>query len=402
VAVGADARLIVVQTGSQWLDSGAVENVLIYSDTIRSPELRHELPIGIGDAFLYAEVDGKRHVVISQMEIPRLAALGLDVELHPPEELGVDELREEGLGRDEIQCRLAVRFCERYGVNEAYVPDTFPLRLADALRAAGIGLHPRGELFSQRRRSKTDAELAGIRRAQGAAEAAMAAAAGLIRRAEPSGSVALVEGVPLTSEQIKTAIHLVFLRHGVTADELIVSHGPQSAIGHDMGAGEIVPGEPIVIDLWPRDNESACYADMTRTFVVGEPSAELTEMHAAAREALDAALAEIRPGVRGRAVFDRACDAVERAGFPTQRTKEFGKPLDEGFYHGLGHGVGLEVHENPGLGLLDEHELAVGDVVTIEPGVYRQGFGGCRLEDLVLVTEDGAENLTHFPYDLTP
>jgi Xaa-Pro aminopeptidase len=379
-----------------------VSNVLIYADTLRSPELRHELPIGIGDEFLYAEIDGERHVLISQMEIPRLAALGLELELHPPEELGVDELREEGFGVDEIRCRLAVRFCERYGVNEAVVPDGFPLRLADALRAAGVGLHPRGELFSERRRVKTADELAGIRRAQRAAETAMAAAASLIHRAEPSGSVALIEGVPLTSEQIKTAIQLVFLKHGATADELIVSHGPQAAIGHDMGSGEIVPGEPIVIDIWPRDNESACYADMTRTFVVGEPPSELAEWHAVVKEALDTALAEIRPGARGRAVFDRACEIVERAGFPTQRTKEFGKPLDEGFYHGLGHGVGLEVHEDPGLGIVDEHELVAGDVVTVEPGIYRQGFGGCRLEDLVLVTEDGFENLTDFPYDLKP
>jgi Xaa-Pro aminopeptidase len=379
-----------------------VPNVLIYADTLRSPELRHELPIGMGDEFLYAEIDGERHVVISQMEIPRLASLGLELELHPPEELGIDELREEGLGADEIRCRLAVRFCERYGVNEAVVPDSFPLRLADALRAAGVGLHPRGELFSERRRVKSEAELEGIRRAQRAAEAAMGAAANLIRQAEPSGSVALVDGVPLTSEQIKTAIQLVFLRHGATADELIVSHGPQSAIGHDMGSGEIVPGEPIVIDIWPRDDESACYADMTRTFVVGEPAPELAQWHAVVKEALDAALTEIRAGARGRAVYDRACDVVERAGLPTQRTKEFGKPLDEGFYHGLGHGVGLQVHEDPGLGLVDEHELVAGDVITVEPGIYRQGFGGCRLEDLVLVTEDGFENLTDFPYDLKP
>ncbi len=314
-----------------------MSNVLIYADTFRSPELRHELPIGVPDPFLYAEVDGTRHVVVSQMEIPRLAELGLGLELHPPEELGVDELIEEGLAREEIVCRLAVRFCERFGVNEAEVPDEFPLRLADALRAAAVALHPRGETFDERRRVKSDAELAGIRRAQYAADSAMAAAAGLIR-----------------------------------------------------------------LDIWPRDNESACYADMTRTFVVGDPPAELVEWHALVKEALDASFAELRPGVRCRAVYDRACDIVEAAGLPTQRTKEHGKPLEEGFFHSLGHGVGLEIHEAPILGMLDQHELVPGDVVTLEPGIYRPGFGGCRLEDLALVTEDGAENLTRFPYDLKP
>ena len=93
---------------------------------------------------------------------------------------------------------------------------------------------------------------------------------------------------------------------------------------------------------------------------------------------------------------------IEAAGQPTQRTKEPGKPLDEGFFHGLGHGVGLEVHEAPGMGLVDKHELLAGDVVTVEPGIYRQGIGGVRLEDIVLVTESGAENLTDFPYDLKP
>jgi Xaa-Pro aminopeptidase len=157
-----------------------------------------------------------------------------------------------------------------------------------------------------------------------------------------------------------------------------------------------------VIDLFPKDRESACYADMTRTFVVGEPSDEIAEWHRLVKEAVDRTIEPIKPGVKGRELFDIACDIFEEAGQKTQRTKEPGKPLDEGFFHSLGHGVGLEVHEQPGLGLLGEKELVPGDVVTIEPGLYRQGFGGVRLEDLILVTEDGYENLTDFPYDLAP
>jgi Xaa-Pro aminopeptidase len=120
------------------------------------------------------------------------------------------------------------------------------------------------------------------------------------------------------------------------------------------------------------------------------------------KEALDRALGEIKPGVLGKTVFDATCDVFERAGYPTARTKEAGKPLNEGFFHSLGHGVGLNLHEDPQLGLVGDKELVPGDVISIEPGLYRQGFGGCRLEDLVLVTEDGVENLTSYPYGLRP
>jgi Xaa-Pro aminopeptidase len=169
-----------------------------------------------------------------------------------------------------------------------------------------------------------------------------------------------------------------------------------------MGAGQIEAGEPIVIDLWPRDGESACCADMTRTFVVGDPPDELVEWHRLCKEALDRALDDMRPGVTGKAVYEGSCEIFEAAGYPTQRTKQEGEPLSEGFFHSLGHGVGLEVHELPVLGMVGHEELKRGEVFAVEPGLYRPGFGGCRLEDLLVVTDDGAEKLTSFPYDLTP
>ena len=141
---------------------------------------------------------------------------------------------------------------------------------------------------------------------------------------------------------------------------------------------------------------------MTRTFVVGDVPDELVEWQRLVREALDRCLAGIRPGVTGRVIHDIACEVFEEHGHPTTRTKEAGKPLEDGFFHGLGHGVGLEVHEEPALGMVGRKELVASDVVTVEPGLYRPGFGGCRLEDLVLVTDEGAENLTSFPYDLEP
>src|SRR5437764_674193 len=181
-----------------------------------------------------------------------------------------------------------------------------------------------------------------------------------------------------------------------------VAPGAQGAVGHDMGSGPILPNTPLVVDIFPRDNASAVYTDMTRTFVVGDVTDDVREWHRLCKEALDAAVAEIRAGVEARAVFDLTCDIFEAAGEPTQRTKQPGETLADGFFHGLGHGVGLEVHEAPGMGRLADKTLVAGDVVTVEPGLYRAGYGGVRLEDIVLVTEAGAEVITDYPYDLEP
>ena len=376
-------------------------DVLIYADTFRSPELRHEVPLGIPDPFLYAERDGVKHIAIGSMEIPRLRQAG-GFELHPSEEFGADELVAQGLSYPEIREQVAVRAVQALGTTSAFVPETFPLRMADLLRAVGVELTPNRDFFDARRRSKVPAELAGIRRAQRAAEAGMAAARDLLRRAVPNGAGLVVDGEPLTVELVKAAIGQAFVANGSTTDDCIVARGAQAAVGHDMGSGQIQSGETVVIDVWPRDAESFCFADMTRTFVVGEIAADVAEWHRLCKEALDRAISEVKPGAIGHAIFDGSCDIFEAAGEPTQRTKQPGVPLADGFFHGLGHGVGLEVHEEPGLGLTSTTALQVGDVVTVEPGLYRQGYGGVRLEDLVLVTEDGAENLTRFPYDLTP
>jgi Xaa-Pro aminopeptidase len=378
-----------------------VPDVLIYADTFRSPELRHEVSLGVPDPFLYAEVGGVRHVAVGAMEIPRLAAVG-DFQLHPFEEFGSDELIASGRSFQEIQREIPVRAVKAFGVTSAVVPETFPLWLADLLREEGVALAVDGQFFDERRRVKTVAELAGIRRAQRAAEAGMDAACALFRRAAQNGDGLVVDGEPLTVERVKTAMAQAFAAHGTSADDFIVAPGPQGAVGHDMGSGPIRAGVPIVIDVWPRDNETACFADMTRTFVIGDVPDDVARWHALCKQALDAAVSDIRDGADGRAIYDTTCDIFEAAGERTQRTKTAGQTLAEGFFHGLGHGVGLEVHEQPGLGLAAKNALKAGDVVTVEPGLYRQGFGGVRLEDLVLVTDRGAENLTRYPYDLAP
>jgi Xaa-Pro aminopeptidase len=376
-------------------------DVLIYGDTIRHPELRHEVPLTLGDPFLYAEVDGRKHIVITDFEWPRLQEAGVDAELISPFGLGLDELLDSGFKYWEIALELTLRGVQKIGVTQATVPHSFPLMLAEHLRANGLELTPDREFFDQRRRVKNDTELEGIRRAQRAAEAGMDAARDLFRRAQQSNGSLLVDGKPLTSERVKLAIQDAFAQNGCSAEEFIVSHGAQSAIGHDMGSGEIRAGEPIVIDLWPKDAETACYADMTRTYCIGDVPDELRDYHGLVKESLDRSFEAVRAGAKGPAVYAESCEPFHRAGHKTLLNKDPGEVIEDGYFHSLGHGVGLEVHEQPGLARAGE-DLVAGDVVTLEPGLYRRGWGGCRLEDLVLVKDGGAEGLTEYPYDLEP
>jgi Xaa-Pro aminopeptidase len=375
-------------------------DVLICADPLRSPEMRHEVPVVAPDRFLYLERNGERHVVITPYEVERVE--GKDGLLpHPFEEFGWDEFVKQGIPMEEVELETYVRAVRELGVRSAIVPGSFPLELADRLRADGVELTADREAFVRRRRVKTDTELAGIRRAQRGAEAGMSAACELFRRAEKKDGSLVLDGAPLTSERVKIAVQQAFTDLNLLSDEFIVSHGAQTAIGHEMGSGEIKPNEAILLDLWPRDRDSSCYADMTRTFVVGTPDAELVEYHRLVREALQIALAAIRPGVAGRDVYVQVCDFFHEAGYPTGLHKAEGEVLEDGFFHGLGHGVGLEVHEQPWLSRYPG-ELVAGDVITLEPGLYRNGYGGCRLEDLVLVTAEGAELLTDYPYELQP
>ncbi len=360
----------------------------------------------IPDPFLYVERNGSRHIVVTSFELDRVRELEDGFHAHPYEEFGYDELIAKGLLREEVSLGVTVNACKALGIEAATVPPTFPLEHADRLRGEGIEIRVDRALFDGRRRVKSAVELAGIRRAQRAAAAGMDAARDLLRRASANGpngggGALVVDGEPLTSERIKGAIAAVFTARGMVTDDFIVSHGPQSAVGHDMGSGPISPGEPVVIDLWPKDLETACYADMTRTYVAGEPPEEIVRYHTLCKEALDRSLVAIRSGVPGSEVYELVCELFHEAGEPTQLSKKPGEVLEDGFYHGLGHGVGLEVHEAPWIGRAPD-EIAAGDVVTVEPGLYKHGYGGVRLEDLVLVTDDGVENLTDYPYELTP
>jgi Xaa-Pro aminopeptidase len=376
--------------------------LLIYGDSIRNAGLRHELPLAIMDPFLLGVIDGKTHVMVNFLERDRVAGAAPDAVLHDTRDLGFYELIESEMSRDEMWLELTSRAAAAMGAREAIVDPEMPVIVADRLRADGIELIPDPAALEARRRVKSDAELAGIRRAQRAAEAGMAVAAELLRRSEPDGDQLRLDGEPLTAEAIRAALRDACAAHGAPAPPDVMVKSGSDGFGHDAGSGPRPAGLPITIDLWPRDEESGCWADMTRTFVVGEVPDEVRELEGVVTEGFAAARDAVRPGISGRELHGIVCDVFEAAGHRTQRTGPDPDDPNSGFQFGLGHGVGLEVHEAPSLGRLGREPLVAGDVIAIEPGIFKTGLGEVRFEDLLLVTEDGSETLTRYPYELTP
>ncbi len=379
--------------------------LLLYGDTERSPAMRHEVPVAIGDGLLLAEVDGRMAILTSWLERDRIAAVLPDAEIVDFFALGMRALTEEGMTRLEAEREVVLRAVRQLGIGEAIVPGDFPVAIADRLRADGITLTVDDESVARRRRVKAGAELEGVRAAQRAAHAATARAAELLARAEigPDGNLRAEDGRPLLAEAVREDLRRTCAEHGATCPaDMIVASIRNGGGGHDPGTGPLPAGLPIQVDIFPRDEASACWADMTRTFVVGEPTAEhaelISEQERLVRVALEEARAAVRPGVTGRELYEATCDLFEAAGWATQRTGG----EDEGFQFALGHGVGLEVHEPPGLGFAGREPLVAGDVLAIEPGLWDKRIGGVRLEDLLLVTPDGCETLTDYPYELTP
>jgi Xaa-Pro aminopeptidase len=379
--------------------------VLIFGDTVRSPAMRHELPLSVGDPFLYLESDGRRAVVTNALEVDRIAKAAPGVERLLMNELGMDELIDEGRSRPDVEREVCARAVAELRIRSAIVPPEFPLALADRLRAEGVELSPDDDEFDARRRRKTAAEMAGIRRATEAGLAGLAEGARMLREARIDGDLLVLDGDVVTSEAVRGRIREVCARAGAPAPEdiIVAPMRPGDDVGHEAGSGPLPAHAALCIDLWPQDEESGCYTDMTRTFVRGDVSDAVAELHALVMEAHERACAAVRPGVPGVDVYGAACDVFEAAGHATQRTKAPGETLRHGFFFGLGHGVGLEVHEAPALGRTGQQPLIEGDVVAVEPGTVDLERGGMRVEDLLVVTETGSDNLTaYFPYDLIP
>ena len=352
------------------------------------------------DAVICLRVAGKRYLAVSSLEYGRAVKEAPVDELLSYEELEITRLSRELKSGAKAYAAAIANLLGKLGASGSpiAVPPGFGVVYADELRARGVTLNPDRVVFEALRRAKTEGEISHIEKTQEAVEAACAHAVGILEEAGVGDDGTLEwRGETLTSERLRGEIDVELLRRGCAADGTIVAGGPQGADPHERGHGPLKAGESIIVDIFPVDLSTRYYSDMTRTFVKGEPDEDLQKMYDAVLESQEAALSMVRAGVNGKDIHNKVAEVLHAAGYKTNvHDQEEGKPLTEGFFHGTGHGVGLEIHEAPRVSLADD-ELIPGDVISIEPGVYDPEVGGVRIEDLVLVTEDGCRNLTNFP-----
>jgi Xaa-Pro aminopeptidase len=343
-----------------------------------------------------ADADGGVHLLVSSLEYGRARTESRAGSVSRFVEYDYrDRVADHGalVGR----ARTIAAFLAEHDVGRVVVPADFPLGVGDALREADVGVVADDtDVLTGIRATKTDEEVDHVREAQRANEAAMAAAERLLREAtvDADGRLQGEDGI-LTAERVKEEIEITLLRHGCALDETIVACGADAADPHDRGSGPLRAGEAIIVDIFPRSKTTKYHADMTRTFLKGDASAELRRRFDVTDAARRAALDALEPGVTGEDVHDVVCDVYEEAGYPTLRSDP---ETEVGFIHSTGHGVGLDVHERPRVSP-DGEELKPGHVVTIEPGLYDPSVGGVRIEDLAVVTETGYENLTDYPVE---
>jgi Xaa-Pro aminopeptidase len=350
------------------------------------------------DPFVSLYADGGVHLLVSGLEYGRATQSRAET-VSRTSEYDARELEAE-YGSLQGTARAIAAFLADRGVDGVLVQNEFPTGTADGLRDNGVTVRVDEEdVIADIRAGKTDTEIEHIRTAQRANEAAMERAETLLREATVDEGTLRHDGDPLTSERVSQEIEITLLRHGCALDDTIVASGADAADPHNRGSGPIEANVPIVVDIFPRDKDSKYHADMTRTFLKGEPGETVSEWYELTAEAKQAAFDVLEPGVTGREVHDAVCDVYEEADLPTLRSDD---STLTGFIHGTGHGIGLDVHEAPTVSLHGDTEFEPGHVVTIEPGLYDPEVGGIRIEDLVVVTEDGFENLTdyHHPFVL--
>ena len=337
------------------------------------------------DPVVFLQKHGDRGtVIVSRMEYERAARESSAVPM-TRDQAGLTEIVKEEKNR----WRAYARMIAGLAGGDVLIPPQFPSALARELEAFSRVIVDEDTVLSARA-VKSEEEIAAISRVQEATEAAMGGAISSIRSSRARKGILYRGRIPLTSEILQEEVAMTLLSRGCRAVDTIISCGEDSAIPHVRGSGPLREGASIILDLFPQDEETGYTADMSRTVVKGEPLPELKEMFDAVLGAQCLAATLVRPGTTGAEIHGKVVDSFRERGFESDT---------KGFIHNLGHGVGLEVHELPVLGP-GGGELAAGNVITLEPGLYYPGTGGVRLEDMGVVTPKGFRDLTKMPREL--
>ena len=370
----------------------------------RSAALYREIRFSVGDPAALVVLPGRgaalceRLLIIRDIEMERARKGARADRVACP----ADYAPAGGLSGDrETATAQSVAECvRRAGLGRAVLDRSTPAIYWHELARTGIHVECDPSMGVVERRSKDAQEIGWLREAQAQTEAAMRMACELVARAGSAADGTLMHaGEPLTSERVRAAIDRFLLDRGYSNPESIVAGGPIGADCHDHGHGALRTGEPVIIDIFPLSRATLYNGDCTRTVVHGTPHPEVVRMHSAVVAAKAAAIAAIRPGVTGEAVHAATSAVMRERGF-AMGLPPAGAPNSWcGMTHGTGHGIGLDVHEPPLLAA-GGPELVVGDALTVEPGLYSRAHGGIRVEDMVVVTAAGCDNLNSLPEGL--
>lgn len=342
------------------------------------------------DPFIYLEIKGERLMIMSDLEVDRARSQATVDQVLSYSEIE-RRVRAQGVA-DPGPVDLVNAVLQERGAKRVLVPGNFPYAHAARLQQLGYQLETKKEPFYERRAVKTEEEVRYIEAVQRATEEAVAAAHAALRAASLRDGVLWLEGAPLTSERIKKLINVRLMERDCVAQHTIVAGGDQACDPHQEGNGPLPAGRSIIFDVFPRSGQTRYFADMSRTVVRGKATPELKRLYQTVNNAQEEAIAQIRDGADGARIHQRICDRFDAAGYRTGLVN--GRM--QGYFHGTGHGVGLDIHEAPRISRTGS-SLQEGHIVTVEPGLYYPGLGAVRIEDLVLVTRDGCRNLTNYP-----
>ena len=364
------------------------EAVLLIADSESSADMLYATGLFVPDPFTYLKVDGRSTIMMSDLEIDRARA-----QSKVDEVVSLTDYTDRAKGNGKADPGLVdaiIELLRDREVKDVMVPNGFPLGYADKLRDRGFEVAAKEDPFWDERPVKSDDEVAAISEVSRHTEDALRMAFGLLSEAAVKDGVLHGPDGPLTSEYIRTRIHVFLLERDCIAQHTIVAGGVQGCDPHNGGSGPLRAGEPIIFDLFPKSTKTGYFADITRTLAKGPVSDAFRRLYDTVLEGQETALSSVQAGVDGQEIHGEVERLFESRGYETGAKD--GRM--QGFFHGTGHGFGLEIHEPPRISKISQ-TLVTGHVVTVEPGLYYPDLGGgVRIEDNVVVTESGCVNLT--------